>query len=90
MKIIKKINNNVALAQDARGNDLVVFGKGVGFPPMPCELKDLSNVQRTFTMSASGTSTCCRICPKGCCTACASDGFLMPEGACPLPAFFFF
>ena len=48
MKIIKKINNNVALAQDARGNDLVVFGKGVGFPPMPCELKDLSNVQRTF------------------------------------------
>ena len=23
MKIIKKINNNVALAQDARGNDLV-------------------------------------------------------------------
>lgn len=48
MKIIKKINNNVALAQDARGNDLVVFGKGVGFPSMPYELKDLSNVQRTF------------------------------------------
>ncbi len=48
MKIIKKINNNVALAQDAKGNELIVFAKGVGFPPMPYELTDLSEVQRTF------------------------------------------
>ena len=48
MKIIKKINNNVALAQDAKGKELVVFAKGVGFPPMPYELNDLSEVQRTF------------------------------------------
>lgn len=48
MKIIKKINNNVALAQDARGRELIVFGKGVGFPVMPYELTDLSSVQRTF------------------------------------------
>ena len=48
MKIIKKINNNVALAQDAKGREMIVFGKGVGVPAMPYELTDLSKVQRTF------------------------------------------
>lgn len=48
MQIIKKINNNVALAKDTKGNELIVFAKGVGFPPMPYELTDLSEVQRTF------------------------------------------
>ena len=48
MQIFKKINNNVALAHDAKGRELVVFGKGIGFPAMPYELTDLSNVQRTF------------------------------------------
>lgn len=48
MQIFKKINNNVALARDSKGRELVVFGKGVGFPAMPYELTDLSNVQRTF------------------------------------------
>ncbi|MGN0708302.1 MAG: PRD domain-containing protein [Faecalibacterium sp.] len=48
MKIVKKINNNVALAQDAKGHELVVFGKGIGFPATPYELDDLSRIQRTF------------------------------------------
>lgn len=48
MQICKKINNNVALARDAKGRELVVFGKGIGFPAMPYELTDLSAVQRTF------------------------------------------
>ena len=48
MQICKKINNNVALARDAKGRELVVFGKGIGFPAMPYELTDLSGVQRTF------------------------------------------
>lgn len=48
MKIIKKINNNVALALDGAGKELVVFGRGVGFPAMPYVLTDLSKVQRTF------------------------------------------
>ena len=48
MKIIKKINNNVALAQDDDGRNLVAFGKGIGFPEMPYELSDLSKVDRTF------------------------------------------
>lgn len=48
IKIIKKINNNVALALDGASKELVVFGRGVGFPAMPYELTDLSKVQRTF------------------------------------------
>lgn len=48
MEVFKKINNNVALARDAKGRELVVFGKGIGFPSMPYELTDLSAVQRTF------------------------------------------
>jgi len=48
VKITKKINNNVALAEDDGGNSMVVFGKGVGFPATPYELKDLSRIQRTF------------------------------------------
>lgn len=48
MEITKKINNNVALARDGRGRELVVFGKGIGFPAMPYELTDLSKVSRTF------------------------------------------
>lgn len=48
MEIIKKINNNSALARDAKGHEVVVFGKGIGFPPTPYELEDLSKIQRTF------------------------------------------
>lgn len=38
----------MALAQDAKGREMIVFGKGIGFPAMPYELTDLSVVQRTF------------------------------------------
>ena len=52
MKIIKKINNNVALAQDQSGNELIVFGRGVGFPPVPYELTDMFEKRgSTFTVS---------------------------------------
>lgn len=49
MELFKKINNNVALARDAKGREMVVFGKGIGFPAMPYELTDLSLVQRSTT-----------------------------------------
>lgn len=48
MWITKKINNNVALAKDGAGKEIVVFGRGIGFPSMPYELTDLSKIQRTF------------------------------------------
>lgn len=48
MKLLRKINNNAAAAQDKRGREMVVLGRGVGFHPMPYELTDLSVVYRTF------------------------------------------
>lgn len=48
MKIVKKINNNIALGIDDNGRDLVVCGNGVGFKEMPYMLTDLSQVQRTY------------------------------------------
>lgn len=48
MLILKKINNNVALASTDAGVEVVVFGKGVGFHEMPYELEDESVIQRVF------------------------------------------
>lgn len=48
MLILKKINNNVALASTDAGEEVVVFGKVVGFHEMPYELEDESVIQRVF------------------------------------------
>ena len=48
VRIIKKINNNAALGLDGSGTEVVVLGKGIGFPDMPYELNDYSKIQRTF------------------------------------------
>lgn len=48
MRILKKINNNFALAEDSRGNMMIASGKGIGFGKMPYELNDLSKIDRTF------------------------------------------
>lgn len=48
MRITKPINNNAAMAEDDLGHELVVFGKGIGFPPAPYELEDESVIQRVF------------------------------------------
>ena len=48
MKIIRRINHNAALALDGAGQELVVLGKGIGFPAVPYELTDLSGIQKTF------------------------------------------
>lgn len=48
LRILKKINNNVALALDSAGKEIIVFGRGIGFSSMPYELTDLSKIQRTF------------------------------------------
>lgn len=47
MKVIKKINNNVALCVDSQNRELVAFGKGIGFPAMPYEVS-LNKVSMTF------------------------------------------
>lgn len=48
MRVIKSLNNNVALAVDENGEEVVLFGNGVGFPAMPYELDDLSGVHKVF------------------------------------------
>lgn len=48
MKVIKKINNNVAMCLDNNNHELIAFGKGIGFPKIPYELTDLSKINRTF------------------------------------------
>lgn len=48
MKVVKRINNNVAVCQDGNGKELVAFGTGIGFPKTPYELTDLNKIQMTF------------------------------------------
>ena len=48
MKVIKKINNNFAIALDSNNEELIIYGKGVGFPSMPYELTDLSKIDQTY------------------------------------------
>ena len=47
MKLIKKINNNVALCLDSKGKELVAMGKGIGFESAGTEI-DLKRIERTF------------------------------------------
>ena len=51
MKLLKKINNNFALALDSKGTQIIVEGKGIGFRKMPEELADLSVISRTLLRS---------------------------------------
>lgn len=48
MKIIKRINNNVVIGNDSSGQEVIVFGKGIGFHEIPYELTDMSQIQRVF------------------------------------------
>lgn len=48
MQIIKKINVNAALALDHTGTEVVVLGRGLGFPAVPYELQDLTRIKRSF------------------------------------------
>ncbi|MDK8394477.1 PRD domain-containing protein [Streptococcus pasteurianus] len=48
MRVVKKINNNVAECLDNNGKSLVAFGRGIGFPKTPYDLRDLSKIDMTF------------------------------------------
>ncbi|MCF0107107.1 MAG: PRD domain-containing protein, partial [Holdemanella sp.] len=50
MKVIRKINNNAAVCLDGNNNEIVVIGRGVGFPAIPYDLTDLSKIERTYYM----------------------------------------
>ncbi|SER93711.1 transcriptional antiterminator, BglG family [Gracilibacillus ureilyticus] len=48
MRVIKKINNNVAICRDSNNKELIAFGKGIGFPVIPYNITDLSKISMTF------------------------------------------
>ena len=47
MKVIKCINNNVAICLDAKNREVVAFGKGIGFKKPPYDIS-LSQIERTY------------------------------------------
>ena len=47
MRVVKNINNNVCICLDSRNNEVVAFGRGIGFIKPPREVP-LSQVDRTF------------------------------------------
>ncbi len=47
MRVLKNINNNVSLCLDSRNNEVIVFGKGIGFTKPPYEIP-LELIDRTF------------------------------------------
>lgn len=48
MKILKKLNNNVVLALNERGEEVIVTGKGLGFRKMPYILEDISLIEKKY------------------------------------------
>lgn len=48
MQIIRSINTSAAIGLDSAGHEVVLLGKGIGFPKMPYELTDLSVIDRSF------------------------------------------
>lgn len=48
MLVIKNINNNVSVCVDGNGNEVIAFGKGIGFHQPPFEIEDMNIVKRTF------------------------------------------
>lgn len=49
VKFVKKLNNNVVLATDKSGHDVVLFGRGLGFDMRPGGTVDSLRIEKTFT-----------------------------------------
>ena len=47
MRVVRRINNNVAVCEDASGMEVVAMGKGIGFGDLPREIS-LDDIERTF------------------------------------------
>lgn len=48
MKVIKKINNNIALAINKADEEVIIVGKGIGFPKTPYELTNEDAIEKVF------------------------------------------
>ena len=47
MKVVRSINNNIAVCEDSAGNELIAMGKGIGFGKLPREVS-LDEITSTF------------------------------------------
>lgn len=47
MKVIRNINNNVAVCLDDNNHEVIAFGKGIGFQKAPYEI-ELAQIDRTY------------------------------------------
>lgn len=47
MRVVKNIHNNISLCLDSKGNEVVAFGKGIGFKKPPYEIP-ICQIERTF------------------------------------------
>ncbi|ODJ58790.1 PRD domain-containing protein [Brochothrix thermosphacta] len=55
MKIIKKINNNFAMALNDTGQEVIVAGKGIGFPKTPYQLEDSTKIEKIYKVPQDTT-----------------------------------
>ncbi len=47
MRVVKNIHNNISICLDSKGNEVVAFGKGIGFKKPPYDIPN-SQIERTF------------------------------------------
>lgn len=50
LMITKTINNNISFSRDERGNEIIVFGKGISFGKKAGDTIDLADVLKTFEL----------------------------------------
>lgn len=55
MKIYKILNNNVIVTLDAKGNELIVTGRGIGFKKREGDLIDSSLIEKQFSLNNKET-----------------------------------
>lgn len=48
MRVVKSINNNIAICVDNNNRELIAFGRGIGFPETPYILENLTQIRRTY------------------------------------------
>lgn len=47
MRVVKNIHNNISLCLDSKGNEVIAFGKGIGFMKPPYDIP-VEKIERTF------------------------------------------
>lgn len=53
MRFKKSLNNNIALAEDAEGCEVIVIGTGVGFKKVKGQPIEQSQIQKTFRIGSN-------------------------------------